>query len=68
MRGECIFVPEIVIDHSPESLYFPIGLWSPDLGILMDDPKLDEECFEAMELICFTLFVLVMCREFKSVI
>jgi hypothetical protein len=68
MRGECIFVPEMIIDHPPESLYLSIGLWSPDLGILMDDLKLDEKCLEAMELICFALFVLVMCREFESVI
>jgi hypothetical protein len=68
VRGEGILVPEIVIDHSPESLYLPIGLWSSHLGVLMDDSELDEKCFEAMKLVCFTLLVLVMRSKFKSII
>jgi hypothetical protein len=68
VRGKGMLVPEIVIDHSPESLYLSIGLWSPHLSILVSNTKLDEKCLEAMKLVCFAGLDLVMRGKLESVI
>lgn len=40
MRGEAIFIPEIIIDNFPESLYLPIGLRTSNLCVFVDDSEL----------------------------
>jgi hypothetical protein len=32
-----VFVPKVIIDDFPESLYLSIGLRTPDLGIFVND-------------------------------
>jgi hypothetical protein len=57
MRSESILVPEMIIDHSPKSLYFTIGLRSSNLSIFVDNIQLNKECFETMGLITLTLLI-----------
>lgn len=40
MRGEAIFIPEIIIDNFPESLYLPIGLRASNFGVFVDYSEL----------------------------
>lgn len=68
MGSEGVLVPEMIINHSPESLYLSIRLRSSYFGIFVDDTQLNEKSFETMELICMTLLILIMSGELESIV
>lgn len=68
MRSKGILIPKMIIDHSPESFYLSIGLWSSYSGILVDDIDSNKECFKTMESVRFTGFILVMSGELQSIV
>jgi hypothetical protein len=68
MGDKIILVPKIIIDDLPKSLYLSIGLWTSDLGILVDDSELGEYSLKTMIGISCTRLVSIMARELKSVV